>query len=135
MITKYRPPFIIDSSSTGGVSREGVFHKCSNIYTPHPKTAPDQRMLNRYFPSQETPQRFGTHMIYYVWLCSCHPCNLTIIFFFFITNNPIRKKTFVKWSIITLSRISKVNQHLASHKFLTHQVYQIRSFFLTRYQL
>ena len=48
------PPFIIDHSSPGGGSRGGVFHKWSNIYTPHPKTAPYQGMLNRYFPSWET---------------------------------------------------------------------------------
>ena len=52
------PPFIIDRSSPGGVLRYGVFHKFSNIYTPQPKTAPDQGMLNRYFPSRETPQRW-----------------------------------------------------------------------------
>ena len=47
-----RPPSIINHSSPGCVSREGVFHKCSVIYTPHPKTGPDQGMLNRYFPSR-----------------------------------------------------------------------------------
>ena len=36
------------------------------------------------------------------------------------------EKTFFNWSIITLSRLSKVNQHLASHKFVINQVYQIR---------
>ena len=50
------PPFIIGFLSPGGVSIEGVFHKCSDINMPHPKTAPDQRMINRYFPSQETTQ-------------------------------------------------------------------------------
>ena len=59
MRMKNGPPFIIDNSSPGGVSREGVFHKCSDIYTPHPKTAPNQEMLNRYFPSRETLQRWG----------------------------------------------------------------------------
>ena len=49
------PPFIIDRSSPGGVLREGEFHKCSDIYTPHPKTAPDQGMLKWYFPSREIP--------------------------------------------------------------------------------
>ena len=48
-------------------------------------------------------------MLYHVWFCSCHPCKLTIIFFF-ITNNTIII-CFVKWSIITLWRLSKVNQH------------------------
>ena len=37
-----------------GGSREGVLQKLSDIYTLQPKTAPDQGMLNRYFPSQET---------------------------------------------------------------------------------
>ena len=55
-----RPPFIIDRSSPGGVSREVVFYKCSDIYTPHPKTSPDQAILNKYFPLKETPQRWGT---------------------------------------------------------------------------
>ena len=53
------PPIIMDRLSPGGVSREGVFQKCSNRYTPHPKTAPDQGMLNRYFPSRDTPQYWG----------------------------------------------------------------------------
>ena len=35
-------------------------------------------------------------------------------------------KTFVKWSITILSRISEVNQYLASHQILIYQVYQIR---------
>ena len=55
---KNGPPFIMNCSSPGGSSRE---RECSNnalIYTPHPKTAPDQKMLNRYFTSQETPQRW-----------------------------------------------------------------------------
>ena len=52
------PPFIINRSPPGGGSRGGAFHKCSDIYTPPPKTAPDQGMLNRYFPSQETPRRW-----------------------------------------------------------------------------
>ena len=56
MRTQNGPPFIIDRSSPGGGSRGGVFHKCSNIYTPHPKTAPDQGILNIYFPSRETPR-------------------------------------------------------------------------------
>ena len=49
------PPLIIDWSSPGGGLRGGLFHKCSGIYTPPPKTAPYQGMLNRYVPSQETP--------------------------------------------------------------------------------
>ena len=53
------PLFIIDRSYTRGASQEGVFHKCSNIYTPHTKTAPYQGMLNRYAPSRETPQHWG----------------------------------------------------------------------------
>ena len=51
------PPSVIDRSSPGGGSRGGLFHKCSDIYAPHPKTAPYQGMLNRYFPWQETPRR------------------------------------------------------------------------------
>ena len=54
------PPFIIDCLSLGGGSRGGVFNKCSDIYTPTPKTDPDQGMLNRYFPSRETPRRWHT---------------------------------------------------------------------------
>ena len=50
-------PFIIDRSSPGGGSRGGVFHKCSDIYTP-PQTKIYQGMLNIYFPSQETPRRW-----------------------------------------------------------------------------
>ena len=65
-------------------------------------------------------------MLYHVWLCSCQPCNLSLLISFFITNNPMRKKTLVKWSIITLSRVSKVIWHLASHPFVINQVYQIR---------
>ena len=53
------PPIIIDSLSPGGILQEGVFHKFSNIYTPHPKTALDQGMLNIYFPSWETYQCWG----------------------------------------------------------------------------
>ena len=52
------PLFIINRSSPGGGSQEGVLHKCFKIYTPHPKTAPDQGMINRYSPSWETPQRW-----------------------------------------------------------------------------
>ena len=50
------PPLIIDHPSPGGGSREGVLHKCSDIYTPHPKTAPDQGVIIIYSPSRETPQ-------------------------------------------------------------------------------
>ena len=53
------PPFIIDCSSPGRVLREGVFHKFSDIYTPHPKTAPDMGMLNIYFLSRQTLQCWG----------------------------------------------------------------------------
>ena len=60
MRMKNVPPIIIDCLFPGGGLRGGVFHKCSNIYVPHPKTAPDQGMLNRYFPSWETPQRWST---------------------------------------------------------------------------
>ena len=52
------PTFIFDQSFLGGGSREGVFHKLSDIYTPHTKTASYQGMLNRYFPSREMPQRW-----------------------------------------------------------------------------
>ena len=58
---KNGPPFIIDRSSPGGISRVGVFHKFSNMYTPLPKTAPDQGILNIYFPSRETPKRWDVH--------------------------------------------------------------------------
>ena len=58
MIMQNGPPFIIDSLSPGGVLQGGVFQKFSNIYTTHPKTAPYQGMLNRYFPSRETPRRW-----------------------------------------------------------------------------
>ena len=50
------PPFIIYCSSSGGSLWGGVFHKCSDIYTPPPLT--DWSMLNRYFSSQETPQHW-----------------------------------------------------------------------------
>ena len=55
MRMKNRPPFIINRSFPGGGLQGGAFHKCSDIYTPHPKTAPYQGMLNRYFPSRERP--------------------------------------------------------------------------------
>ena len=64
-------------------------------------------------------------LLYNVWLSSCHPCDLTLLIFFFISNYPIRK-TFFKLSIITESILSKVNQHLASHQFVINQVYQKR---------
>ena len=34
------------------------------------------------------------HMLYHIWLCSVHPCDITLLFFFSITNNPIRKNIF-----------------------------------------
>ena len=40
-----RPRFIIDLYSPGGGLRGGVFHKCSDIYTPHPKTTPDAKQI------------------------------------------------------------------------------------------
>ena len=58
MRTQNGLPFIIDRSSPGGGLRGVLFHKYSDIYTPHPKTAPDQGMLKRYFPSWETPWRW-----------------------------------------------------------------------------
>ena len=64
-------------------------------------------------------------MLYHVWLCSYHPCNLTLLFLPYHQQSNY-KKPFVKWSIITLSGLSKVNQYLASHQFLINQVYQIR---------
>ena len=56
------PPFITNRSSPGGGLRGGVFHKCSDIYTPHPKTAPYQGMLNIYFLSRETPRPWRVHV-------------------------------------------------------------------------
>ena len=64
-------------------------------------------------------------MLYHVWLCSYHPCDLTLILFFFITNYPFRKKmcqvinynqmttiereqTFGKSSIRNQSSLSKI---------------------------
>ena len=41
-----------------GAARERECSTNDPIYTTHPKTAPYQNMLNRYFPSQETPQRW-----------------------------------------------------------------------------
>ena len=39
------------------------------IYTPHPKTAPDQGMLNRYFLSQDTSRSWREHAWpSYLWL-------------------------------------------------------------------
>ena len=58
MIIQNGPPFIIDSSSPGGGLLGGVFHKFSDIYTPHLKTAPDKGMLIIYFPSREMPRRW-----------------------------------------------------------------------------
>ena len=52
------PPFIINLSSPGGGLQGEVFQKFSDIYTPTPKTAPDQGMINRYLPSWETPRRW-----------------------------------------------------------------------------
>ena len=64
-------------------------------------------------------------LLYHVWLCSCQPCDLTLLFSYLSLT--IRLETIsVKWSIITLSRLSKVIQQLASHQFLINQVYQIR---------
>ena len=77
---KNGPPFIINRLSPWGSSRGGVFLKCSNIYTPHPKTDPYQGMLKIYLPSRETPHILGTRMLYHVWLCSCHPCDITLLF-------------------------------------------------------
>ena len=93
---QYGPPFIIDRLSPGGVLREGAFHKFFDIYTPHPKTAPDQGMLNRYFPLRETPQRLGTRMLYHVWFCSCNPCDLTLLFSSLSPTIQL-EKTFFKW--------------------------------------
>ena len=56
IIMQNGPPFIIDTSSPGCGSWGGVFHKCSDIYKPPTKIASYQGMLNRYFPSQETPR-------------------------------------------------------------------------------
>ena len=65
-------------------------------------------------------------MLYYVWLCSWHPCDLTLFLFLFVTNYPIRSDKKFKWSIITWLRLSKVKQHLTSHQFAINQVYQKR---------
>ena len=35
-------------------------------------------------------------MLYHVWLCSWHLCNITLLIFFFVNNYPIRI-FFVKW--------------------------------------
>ena len=62
-------------------------------------------------------------MLYHVWLCSCHPCDLTLLFSSLsLTIQP--EKKIVKWSMMPLSRLSKVNQHLASHQLVLNQVYQ-----------
>ena len=42
----------------GRLTRGSVSQLLWYIYA-HPKTAPDQGMLNRYIPSRETPQRWG----------------------------------------------------------------------------
>ena len=67
-------------------------------------------------------------MLYHVCLCSCHPCDITLLIFFFIINYIIRKKLFLKWSIKTWSIPSKVNQHLESHQISIKQVYKKGTF-------
>ena len=45
---------------------------------------------------------------------------------FFLYSPTIQlEKTFFKWSIITLSILSKVNQHLATHQYGINQIYKI----------
>ena len=64
-------------------------------------------------------------MLYHVWLWSCHPCNLSLLFYSLSLTIQFETKI-VKWSIITLSRLSRVIRHLASHQFVINQVYQTR---------
>ena len=64
-------------------------------------------------------------MLYHVWVCSCHPCDITLLFS--SLSLPFQLYIyFVNWLIIDLPRLSKVNQHLESHQFIINQVYQIR---------
>ena len=73
-------------------------------------------------------------MLYHVWLCSCHPCNLILFFFFFIANYPIRicfgqvinynwiktiksEPTFGKSSICRQSSLSNKKEHLTIYQF------------------
>ena len=110
---QYGPTLIIDCSSPWGVLREGVFHKCANIYTPHPKTAPNQEILNRYFSSQETTQRLSTRMLYHVWLCSCHPCNTTLLFSSLSPTIQLEKNI---WQVINYNFINTIKSELTFGK-------------------
>ena len=54
--------------------------------------------------------------------CSADRSNSTSFLLYHWLSN--QKKKIVKWSTITLSRLSKVNQRLTSHKFAINQVYK-----------
>ena len=65
-------------------------------------------------------------MLYHVWLCSFHPCDLTLLFSFLSLPILLEKKNF-KWSIITKSRLLKLNQHFSSRQFVINQFYKKRN--------
>ena len=50
IIMQNGPPFIINRSSPGGVSRRGVFHKCFDIYTPPPQNRPRSGSAKQILP-------------------------------------------------------------------------------------
>ena len=64
-------------------------------------------------------------MFYHVLLRSYYPCDLALIFSSLSLTIQI-EKSFFKWWIITLSRLSTLNQHMASHQSVINQVYRIR---------
>ena len=58
MRIQYRPSLIINHSSPGGVLREGVFHKCSNIYAP-PENCPRSGDAKHILPLMVDAAAFG----------------------------------------------------------------------------
>ena len=95
------------------------------IYAP-PQNRPRSGDAKHILPLTGDATAFGHACVISCMILFISPLQYNSTFSLFITNNPIRINTFANWSIITLSRLSKVNQYLASRQFLINQGYQIR---------
>ena len=94
----------------GGLERGSVSQMLRYIYFL-PQHRPRSGYYKQILPLTGDVTEFGHAYAISCMLFFMSPLQYNSTFFLFITNNPIRK-TFFKWSIITLSIISKVNQHL-----------------------
>ena len=108
----------------GRLARGSVSQILWYIYAP-PQNRPRSGDTKQIIPLTGDAAAFGHAYVIPCMIVFSSPLQSNSIFSS-LSLTIILGKTFLKWSIITLSRLSKLNQHLASYQFVINQVYQIR---------